>query len=240
VFSITVVTIFPEIFPGPLAHGLSGKGLERLWNLYLVNIRDFANDKHRKVDDSPFGGGAGMIMKPDVVHEALSHALTLHPAESRQKILFMSPRGVLFSQEVIREFIDNDIDGLIILCGRYEGVDQRVIDFWKKNHGMVEVSVGDFILFGGELPAMCIIDAYLRQIPGMMHNDSSTKIESFSVDLLEYPQYTRPCKWNGESVPPVLLSGNHGEIERWRLAQAEEVTRESRRDLWERYKRNGG
>ncbi|MDR2598198.1 MAG: tRNA (guanosine(37)-N1)-methyltransferase TrmD [Holosporales bacterium] len=238
-FSVTVVSIFPEIFPGPLAFGLSGKGLGRLWDLHLVNIRDFATDKHRKVDDSPFGGGAGMIMKPDVVHDALSYAVRLNPTKTgNPTILFMSPRGALFSQKMVRTWYNNEMDSLIILCGRYEGIDQRVIDFWKKNHGMIEVSVGDFVLFGGELPAMCIIDACLRQIPGIMHNELSTETESFSVDLLEYPQYTRPCEWNGERVPAVLLSGNHGEIGRWRLAQSEEATKELRRDLWERYERD--
>jgi tRNA (guanine37-N1)-methyltransferase len=239
VFSVTVVTIFPEMFPGPLAYGLSGKGLGKLWELHIVDIRDFAVDKHRKVDDSPCGGGAGMIMKPDVVHDALLHALMLHPSGRRQKILFMSPRGIPFSQAMVREFIEEEADELIILCGRYEGIDQRVIDFWGKNHDMNEVSVGDFVLFGGELPAMCIIDACLRQIPGIMHNESSTQTESFSVDLLEYPQYTKPREWNGESVPSVLLSGNHGEIERWKLARSEELTKKLRQDLWERYKRNG-
>jgi tRNA (guanine37-N1)-methyltransferase len=240
VFSVTVVTIFPEIFPGPLGHGLSGKGLGKLWELRLVNIRDFATDKHRKVDDSPCGGGAGMIMKPDVVHDALSYALELHSSKrNRQMILFMSPRGEPFSQKMVRSWFKDEVDGLIILCGRYEGIDQRVIDFWIKNHGMLEISVGDFVLFGGELPAMCVIDACLRQIPGIMHNETSTETESFSVDLLEYPQYTRPCEWNGEKVPAVLLSGNHGEIERWRLAQSESTTKELRRDLWERYERNG-
>jgi tRNA (guanine37-N1)-methyltransferase len=241
VFSVTVVTIFPEIFPGPLEFGLSGKGLGKLWNLQLVNIRDFAKDKHRKVDDSPCGGGAGMIMKPDVIHEALTHALSLYLPPQNPKILFMSPRGSPLSQKMIKSWTEeNKADGLIILCGRYEGIDQRVIDFWKDNHDMKEVSVGDFVLFGGELPAMFVIDACLRQIPGMMHNATSPQRESFSVDLLEYPQYTGPCVWNGENVPPILLSGNHGEIERWRLERAEEVTRELRHDLWELYKGNGG
>jgi tRNA (guanine37-N1)-methyltransferase len=287
VFRVTVLTIFPDLFPGALGFGLSGKGLGSIWDLHIINIRDFAKDKHKKVDDTPYGGGAGMVMRPDVVHDALTHALGLyHP--HIPTILFMSPRGQVFSQNMAvslmgnnsgplvtnssksvlmegetarrtavylsvyedsstestqqkadyKELRERSSDGMIILCGRYEGIDQRVIDIWKTEHGMLEVSIGDFVLFGGELPAMIVIDACIRQITGIMNNPDSTKIESFSVDLLEYPQYTKPSTWRGESVPEVLLSGNHGEIERWRLEQSEEITKELRPDLWGRYRSN--
>jgi tRNA (guanine37-N1)-methyltransferase len=232
-FVVTIVTIFPEIFPGPLAHGLSGKGLGEIWDLHLVDIRDFTKDKHRKVDDAPYGGGAGMVMKPDVVHDAMSYALSFYKKE-HPKIVFMSPRGTVFTHKIVQN-LTTDSSGLIVLCGRYEGIDQRVIDYWKTNHHMLEISVGDFVVFGGELPAMLVVDSCLRQIPGIMNNECSVKNESFSIDLLEYPQYTRPCVWNGENVPSVLLSGNHGEIERWRLSCSERITMELRRDLWTRY-----
>jgi tRNA (guanine37-N1)-methyltransferase len=255
VFRVTVVTIFPELFPGALGFGLSGKGLGSIWDLQLVNIRDFARDKHRKVDDTPYGGGAGMIMRPDVVHDALTYALSLH--QSTPTIIYMSPKGQVFTQNMAVSLMDNNrpllqppelelgagelwgrsnAAGMIILCGRYEGIDQRVLDFWKSEYGMLEISIGDYVLFGGELPAMVLIDACLRQLPGIMHNPDSTTTESFSVDLLEYPQYTRPSIWHGESVPELLLSGNHGEIARWRLEQSERITEELRPDLWERYR----
>ena len=277
---ITVVTIFPEIFPGALAHGLSGKGLGKTWDLKTVNIRDFATDNHHTVDDTPYGGGAGMVMKPDVVHAAMEQALSFY--DKHPKILFMTPRGRTFSHKIVHEIME-DIrpiskptvseeilgvygpenrsvyeihedsrtgmtqklpergrlrdgpSGIIILCGRYEGIDQRVLDFWKKNHGMIDVSIGDFIVFGGELPAMVVIDACLRFVPGIMNNSESTVTESFSLDLLEYPQYTKPAVWMEENVPPVLLSGNHKEIAKWRTAQSEQITQDVRPDLWEKY-----
>jgi tRNA (guanine37-N1)-methyltransferase len=230
---ITVVTIFPEMFPGPLAHSLCGKSLGNLWHLRTVNIRDFAEDKHHTVDDSPYGGGAGMVMKPDVVHRALTNSLSQY--EGKPKILFMTPRGCVFTNKVAMEIMEKPHDGMIILCGRYEGVDQRVIDHWKEDHGMLEVSIGDYVLFGGEIPAMVVMDSCLRFVDGIMNNDESTRHESFAVDLLEHPQYTKPAVWNGIEVPPVLLSGNHKAIAEWQLEQAEFVTRSTRPDLWLRY-----
>ncbi len=231
----TIVTLFPDIFPGALGYGLSGRSLGKLWNLKTVDIRDFATDRHKTVDDTPYGGGAGMIMKPEIVHSAMGHALSFYKS-GHPKIIFMSPRGKTFTQQIAKELMSNtECDGFIILCGRYEGVDERLIQYWKKHHGMVELSIGDYILFGGEIPALAIIDTCLRLIPGIMNNSESTEVESFSSNLLEYPQYTRPISWMDEGVPPVLVSGNHGEIEKWRLTQAEQITKENRPDLWEKH-----
>lgn len=231
---VTVVTIFPEMFPGPLSYGLSGKALGKLWDLYTINIRDFAGDKHKTVDDTPYGGGAGMIMKPDVVHQAMCKALSLYKSEPH--ILFMSPRGQLFSQKTVQNImIHNKQEGMIILCGRYEGIDDRVIQFWKAHHNLKEISIGDYILFGGEIPAMIVIDSCLRLLSGIMNNSESTKTESFSVDLLEYPQYTKPAVWMEENVPSVLLSGNHKKIAEWRMNQSKQFTKDARPDMWKRY-----
>ena len=232
---ITVVTIFPEMFPGALAFSLPGKALGKLWDLQIVIIRDFALDSHNTVDDTPYGGGAGMVMKADVVDAALTHALSIYDgAPGKPEIIFMTPRGTVFSDDVAREISGNK-NGMIILCGRYEGVDQRVVDYWKEQHGMREISIGDYVLFGGELPAMVVIDACLRFVPGIMGNATSTEDESFTAGLLEYPQYTKPAIWRERAVPDVLLSGNHGEISSWRVAQSQEITRQNRPDLWEQY-----
>ena len=229
---ITIVTIFPEMFPGPLSYSLAGKALGKSWNLKAVNIRDFAKDKHNKVDDTPYGGGAGMVMKPDVVHEAMLHALSFY--DNAPEILFMSPRGSVFSNRIAQDLAQNK-NGMIILCGRYEGIDQRVIDHWKTEHSMKEISVGDYVLFGGEIPAMIVIEASLRFLPGIMGNPESVKNESFAIDLLEYPQYTKPIDWNGYNVPSVLVSGNHAQIDAWRTDQSERITQECRPDLWEKF-----
>ena len=231
---ITIVTIFPEMFPGPLSHSLLGKSIGKSWDLKTVNIRDFANDKHNKVDDTPYGGGAGMVMKPDVIDSSLKHALSFY--KKPPKIIFMTPRGNVFSNKIAKNLMENNDSGMIILCGRYEGIDQRVIDFWKKNHNMLEISIGDYILFGGEIPAMVVIDTCMRFIPGIMNNAESIANESFSIDLLEYPQYTKPAIWNGNNVPSVLLSGNHKEIAMWRADQSEQITKDIRPDLWAKYK----
>jgi tRNA (guanine37-N1)-methyltransferase len=228
----TVVTIFPEVFPGPLLYGLSQRALGNLWDLKTVNIRDFAKDKHRTVDDSPFGGGAGMILKPDVVCEAMLHALSFY--NEKPLILHMTPRGDLFSQNMAREVMSTD-RGVIILCGRYEGIDERVIRYFVSEHGMREVSIGDYVLFGGEIPTLVVMDVCLRLIPGIMNNSESVTHESFSIDLLEYPQYTRPAIWKGENVPSVLLSGNHQDIARWRKDRSEQITKDKRPDLWKKY-----
>jgi tRNA (guanine37-N1)-methyltransferase len=232
---ITVLTIFPEMFPGPLSYSLCGKGLGKLWHLKTVNIRDFADDKRHTVDDSPYGGGAGMVMKPDVVHSALTSALSQYDTAqyaSPPKIVFMTPRGRVFTNKIATEVMSNPCSGIIILCGRYEGIDQRVIDHWKERHNMLEISIGDYVLFGGEIPAMVVIDSCLRFMRGIMGNSESTEHESFAIDLLEYPQYTRPAVWNGVEAPAVLLSGNHRAISEWQLEQAEVVTRDVRPDLW--------
>jgi tRNA (guanine37-N1)-methyltransferase len=228
-FLVTVVTIFPEMFPGPLGGGLTGRALGKVWDMRTVNIRDFATDKHKKVDDTPYGGGAGMVMRPDVVHRALQHALGLYASTPR--IVFMTPRGTPLSDRVIRAMSSNDKQGMIILCGRYEGIDQRVIDFWKSEYGMDEISIGDYILSGGELPAMAFIDARLRYLHGILGNPQSVAMESFSLDLLEHPHYTRPETWNGISVPSVLLSGDHAKIDSWRNERSASDTAFMRPDL---------
>ncbi len=229
---ITLVTIFPEMFPGPLAHSLAGKSLGNLWELKTVNIRDFATDKHKKVDDTPYGGGAGMVMKPDIVHNALKYALSLY--DNTPEIIFMSPRGYVFSNQIAKELSKNQ-NGMIILCGRYEGIDQRVIDHWEKHHNLQEISIGDYVLFGGEIPAMVVIESCLRFIPGIMGNSESVNDESFALDLLEYSQYTKPAIWKEYNVPSVLLSGNHEKIASWRIAQSKQITQEVRPDLWKRF-----
>lgn len=230
---ITVLTLFPEMFPGILGHSLPGKSLGTLWKLRIVNIRDFALDKHKTVDDTPYGGGSGMIMKPDVINSALMYALSLY--KDTPEIIYMTPRGRVFKQEIAKQ-ISAKKAGMILLCGRYEGIDQRVIEHWKQHHNMHEISIGDYVLFGGEIPAMVVIETCLRLIPGIMNNKNSIEDESFSNGLLEYPQYTRPKIWNNLVVPEVLLSGNHKEIEKWRVSQSEQITKSIRPDLWQMYK----
>ncbi len=231
-FSATVLTIFPDMFPGVLGKSVIGNALQsRKWNLNTVNIRDFAIGKHKQIDDTPYGGGAGMVMRADVVDAAISHAKHLQP-ESR--LIYMSPRGKQLNQELVRELSTHK---LIILCGRFEGVDERVI----QHHAMEEISIGDYILAGGEVAAMVLIEACVRLLPGVLGEANSIYEESFAYSgnyagLLEYPQYTKPPLWKGLSVPEVLRSGNHRHIEEWRLAQAEYITRQRRPDLWARQK----
>ncbi|MBR1944011.1 MAG: tRNA (guanosine(37)-N1)-methyltransferase TrmD [Alphaproteobacteria bacterium] len=232
---VTVVTLFPEMFPGPLVYSLLGKKLGTIWDLKTVNIRDFADNIWHKVDDTPYGGGAGMVIKPNIVHDALTYAISMYN-DITPTIVYMTPRGKVFNNNVAKGILNNN--GLIILCGRYEGIDQRVIDFWKTNHNLIEISIGDYVLFGGEIPAMVLIETCLRFIPGIMHNPESVNDESFSIDLLEYSQYTKPAIWYGNSVPSVLLSGNHLEIAKWRTNQAKQITKEVRPDLWEKYLKN--
>ncbi len=221
----SVLTLFPEMFPGPLAGALAGRALSRgIWSLEPVNIRDFATDRHRSVDDTPFGGGPGMVMRPDVVDAALSSV-----ADDRPRV-FLTPRGRPFTQADAQRYAA--APGLILLCGRYEGVDQRVIDA----HAMEEVSIGDYVLSGGELPALVVLDAAVRLLPGVMGAADSATEESFSSHLLEYPHYTRPAEWQGRRVPDVLLSGHHQAVASWRQAEAECVTRERRPDLWAAYR----
>ncbi|MGA3403380.1 MAG: tRNA (guanosine(37)-N1)-methyltransferase TrmD [Acetobacteraceae bacterium] len=221
----SVLTLFPEMFPGPLAGALAGRALSRgIWSLHPVAIRDFATDRHRSVDDTPFGGGPGMVMRPDVVDAALTSV-----ADDRPRV-FLTPRGRHFTQADAQRYAA--APGLILLCGRYEGVDQRVIDA----RGMEEVSIGDYVLSGGELAALTIVDATVRLLPGVMGAADSVVEESFAQHLLEYPHYTRPAEWQGRRVPDVLLSGHHAAVAAWRRAEAERITRERRPDLWAAYR----
>ncbi|MFC3074050.1 tRNA (guanosine(37)-N1)-methyltransferase TrmD [Shinella pollutisoli] len=221
-FRATVLTLYPEMFPGFLGQSLSGKALARGdWTLDCVQIRDFATDRHRTVDDTPAGGGAGMVLKPDVLARAIDHA----GADDGRPRLLMSPRGKPLTQARVRELAAGP--GAVVVCGRFEGVDQRVID----GRHLEEVSIGDYILSGGEPAAMILIDAVVRILPGVMGNALSGTHESFEDGLLEHPHYTRPQVWEGREIPAVLTSGHHGEIEKWRRAEAERLTRERRPDL---------
>jgi tRNA (guanine37-N1)-methyltransferase len=230
-----VLTLFPEMFPGPLGLSLAGKALERgIWALDILDIRDFARDKHRAVDDAPFGGGAGMVMRPDVLDAALV-AATDRAAKDRvapgtgAPVVYLSPRGRLLDQALARELAQGP--GAILLCGRYEGVDERVLEA----HRVAEVSLGDYVLSGGEPAALVLIDAVVRLLPGVMGNQESPAEESFERGLLEYPHYTRPAEWQGREVPAVLISGHHEKVRQWRRAQAERITERRRPDLWARY-----
>ena len=220
-----VLTLFPEMFPGPLGLSLAGKALEQeLWSLQTVDIREFAADRHGTVDDSPFGGGPGMVMRPDVIDRALESV-----EDQAGPVIYLTPRGRPLDQRTVQDFAQQP--GLTILCGRYEGVDERVIEA----RAMVEVSLGDFVLSGGEPAAVALIDACVRLLPGVMGAAVSLAEESFESGLLEYPHYTRPADWQGRCVPEVLLSGHHEKIRAWRRAQAERITQERRPDLWSRH-----
>lgn len=226
-----VLTLFPAMFPGPLGLSLAGRALnEGLWRLAASDIRDFAGDRHRSVDDTPAGGGAGMVMRADVLARAIDHAAALAPDCPR---LLMSPRGRPLSQAQVRALAAGP--GALIVCGRFEGVDERVIEA----RGLEEVSIGDFVLSGGEIAAMALIDACVRLIPGVMGKEASGAEESFEAGLLEYPHYTRPQDFEGRAIPEVLLSGDHGKIARWRRDMAERLTKERRPDLWDAYRRGG-
>jgi tRNA (guanine37-N1)-methyltransferase len=219
-----MLTIFPEMFPGPLAFSLAGNALQAgAWALETVDIRAFARDKHRTVDDTPFGGGPGMVMRPDVVDRAISAALERGPP---LPLIFLTPRGRTMTQALVRRLASGP--GCVLLCGRYEGIDERVLEV----HRPEEVSLGDFVLSGGEPAAIALVDACVRLLPGVLGEPKSLAEESFERGLLEYPQYTRPRVWQGRAVPDVLLSGHHGKIQEWRRAEAERITRERRPDLW--------
>jgi len=221
----TVLTIIPEMFPGSLGCSLAGRALEDgLWSLETVDIRGFARDKHRTVDDAPFGGGPGMVMRPDIVADALESK-----ADSEGVVIYLSPRGRALDQTRVREIASRP--SVTLLCGRFEGIDARVMD----EYAIDEVSLGDFVLSGGEPAAIALLDACVRLLPGVVGDDESLADESFERGLLEYPHYTRPQSWRDRAVPEVLLSGHHEKVKAWRQDQAEKITQERRPDLWQRY-----
>lgn len=222
-WAATVLTIFPEMFPGPLGLSLTGQALTAgIWRLDCVNIREFGIGRHRQVDDTPAGGGAGMVMRPDVLGPALDHALTGTPGLAR---IYLSPRGKPLGQTRVRELANGP--GVLLLAGRFEGVDERVIE----GRGLEEMSIGDYVLSGGELAAMVLLDACVRLLPGVLGGAHSLSEESFESGLLEYPQYTKPREWEGRAIPEVLLSGDHKKVADWRRREAERITKERRPDL---------
>lgn len=219
-FKAKILTIFPEVFPGFLGYSLTGKALkDGLWTLEAVNIRDYAFDKHGSVDDTPCGGGAGMIMRPDVLGNAIEHNYR------GGKIVYMSPKGQPLTQAKVHEL--SKLDELTIICGRFEGIDERVLEEYR----IEEISIGDYVLTGGEQAAMILLDAVVRLLPGVLGNAASTENESFEAGLLEYPQYTRPIEWKGRKVPDILLSGHHENIAKWQREQALQITKQRRPDL---------
>lgn len=223
----SVLTLFPDMFPGPLGESLAGQALARnIWSLDAVNIRNFAEDKHRSVDDTPAGGGPGMVLRADVADRALDSVL--EGSDQRPKV-YLSPRGKPLTQNRVKELAEGP--GIVLFCGRFEGVDERLLEARQ----LEEVSLGDFVLSGGEIAALALLDAVIRLLPGVMGKQESGIEESFSGGLLEYPHYTRPRVWEGREIPPVLLSGDHGRIAAWRREQAERATRERRDDLWRKY-----
>ena len=227
-FQAQVFTLYPEVFPGPLAKGLYGKALSnKLWNLSVINIRDAATDKHKTVDDTPYGGGTGMLLKADILANSLDRKL-----KKGERVFYLSPKGKKFDQNYAKELSKEK--SISIICGHFEGVDERVLS----TRNIEEVSIGDFILSGGESAAFVVIDSILRLLPGVLGNENSTINESFENGLLEYPQFTKPQIWEEKAVPEVLLSGDHSKIKHWRLSQSEAITRVRRPDLWEKYKKN--
>ena len=223
-----VFTLYPELFPGPLGSGLYKKALDKkLWSLEVVNIRDYATDKHKTVDDTPFGGGSSMLMRADVIANSLDKNIS----NKNEPIIYLSPKGKKFDHIYAKKILNQNIN---IICGHFEGVDQRLLE----TRNIEEVSIGDFILSGGEIGAFVLIDSIVRLIPGVIGNFESLTDETFERNLLEYPQYTKPQKWEKKEVPDVLLSGDHKKIKDWRLAQSEDITRRRRPDLWKKYNKN--
>jgi len=223
-----VFTLYPELFPGPLGSGLYKKAMDKkLWSLEVVNIRDYATDKHKTVDDTPFGGGSSMVMRADVIANSLDKNI----ANKNEPIIYLSPKGKKFDHIYAKKILNKNIN---IICGHFEGVDQRLLE----TRNIEEVSIGDFILSGGEIGAFVLIDTIVRLIPGVIGNSESLTDETFEKNLLEYPQYTKPQKWEKKEVPNVLLTGDHAKIKDWRLDQSESITRRRRHDLWEKYKNN--
>ena len=223
-----VFTLYPELFPGPLGVGLYKKAMDKkIWSLEVVNIRDYATDKHKTVDDTPFGGGTGMLMRADVIANSLDKNIS----NKDEPIIYLSPKGKKFDQIFAKKILDKNIN---IVCGHFEGVDHRLLE----TRNIEEVSVGDFVLSGGEIGAFVAIDTIVRLIPGVLGNANSLAEETFERYLLEYPQYTKPQKWEKKDVPDVLLTGDHVKIKDWRLSQSKDITRRRRADLWEKYKKN--
>ncbi|UWQ75015.1 tRNA (guanosine(37)-N1)-methyltransferase TrmD [Leisingera sp. M658] len=226
VWKAKVITLFPTAFPGVLGESLTGKALQDgLWQLETVDLREFGAGKHRNVDDTPAGGGAGMVLRADVLGTAIEH--TMAGTKGNWPLIYLSPRGRRMDQKMMQNFAQ--CDGMTLLCGRFEGVDERVLE----HYSIQEVSLGDFVMTGGELAAQALIDATVRLLPGVLGNQASTEEESFSSGLLEHPQYTRPAEWNGRVIPDVLMSGHHGKIAEWRHRMSEDITKARRPDLWE-------
>ena len=226
----TVLTIYPDMFPGPLAASLSGQALDQgIWSLTAINLREFASDKHGSMDDTPAGGGPGMVMRADVAAAAIDYAKSKNPDAP---LIYLSPRGTPLTQARVRQLSEGP--GPVLLCGRFEGVDERVLEARE----IEEISVGDYVLSGGEIAAMILIDAAIRLLPGVVGDNHSLDEESFEQGLLEYPHYTRPREWEGHAIPDVLLSGDHRRIAKWRREQAEQITKARRPDLWEKAREN--
>jgi tRNA (guanine37-N1)-methyltransferase len=227
-FQAQVFTLYPEIFPGPLSKGLYGKALSnKLWDLSVINIRDAATDKHKTVDDTPYGGGTGMLLKADVLANALDQNVKMG-----ERVFYLSPKGKKFDQKLSQDLSKEK--SISLICGHFEGVDERVL----ATRNIEEISIGDYILSGGETAALVVLDSILRLLPGVLGNDKSSLDETFENGLLEYPQYTKPQIWEEKSVPDVLLSGDHSKIKDWRLSQSEAITRVRRPDLWRKYKKD--
>ena len=225
---VRVFTLYPELFPGPLGSGLYKKAhKKKLWSLEVVNIRDYATDKHKTVDDTPFGGGSGMLMRADIIANSLDKNIS----SKNEPIIYLSPKGKKFDQDYAKKILEKNIN---IICGHFEGVDQRLLE----TRNIEEVSVGDFVLSGGEIGAFVVIDTIVRLISGVLGNSNSLSEETFERNLLEYPQYTKPQKWEKKNIPDVLLTGDHAKIKDWRLSQSRDITRRRRPDLWEKYKKN--
>ena len=227
-FQAQVFTLYPEVFPGPLAKGLYGKALSnKLWNLNVINIRDAATDKHKTVDDTPYGGGTGMLLKADILANSLDRKV-----KKGERVFYLSPKGKKFDQKLAQDLSKEK--SISLICGHFEGVDERVLT----TRNIEEISVGDYVLSGGETAALVVLDSILRLLPGVLGNEKSSIDETFENGLLEYPQYTKPQIWEEKSVPEVLLSGDHAKIKDWRLSQSEAITRVRRPDLWQKYKKD--